>query len=168
MGFSICSSFGRQLCQNCGWEGSELYVPSHITEPPCSILNSVFKRSFWYSYQLTNHFRPFWSVFFAKFYCVWYFSAFWSCILIRSKKKFWIFWKFFMWLVEKNLWNQYIETIQTSHIFLSLGLPEKYPKIKNLKTTKASTIDFYFSGEKQGWLFSRRYSVMTHCTNILN
>ena len=35
MGFSICSSFARQLCQNCGWAGSELYVPSHITEPPC-------------------------------------------------------------------------------------------------------------------------------------
>ena len=34
-GFSICSSFGRQLCQNCGWAGSELYVRSHITEPPC-------------------------------------------------------------------------------------------------------------------------------------
>ena len=35
LGFSICSSFGRQLCQNCGWAGSEPYVPSHITEPPC-------------------------------------------------------------------------------------------------------------------------------------
>ena len=38
LGFSICSSFGRQLCQNCGWAGSEPYVPSHITEPPCSLL----------------------------------------------------------------------------------------------------------------------------------
>ena len=36
--FSICSSFGRQLCQNCGWAGSEPYVRSHITEPPCSFL----------------------------------------------------------------------------------------------------------------------------------
>ena len=36
MGFSICSSFGRQLCQNSGWAGSEPYVPLHITEPPCS------------------------------------------------------------------------------------------------------------------------------------
>ena len=35
VGFSICSSFGRQLCQNCGWAGSEPYVPSHISEPPC-------------------------------------------------------------------------------------------------------------------------------------
>ena len=35
LGFSICFSFGRQLCQNCGWAGSEPYVPSHITEPPC-------------------------------------------------------------------------------------------------------------------------------------
>ena len=34
-GFSICSSFSRQLCQNCGWAGSELYVPSHIAELPC-------------------------------------------------------------------------------------------------------------------------------------
>ena len=33
--FSICSSFGRHLCQNCGWAGSEPYVRSHITEPPC-------------------------------------------------------------------------------------------------------------------------------------
>ena len=35
LGFSICSSFGRQLCQNYGWAGSERYVRSHITEPPC-------------------------------------------------------------------------------------------------------------------------------------
>ena len=40
LGFSICSSFGRQLCQNCGWAGSELYVQLHITEPPCLILYS--------------------------------------------------------------------------------------------------------------------------------
>ena len=33
--FSICSSFGRQLGQNFGWAGSEPYVRSHITEPPC-------------------------------------------------------------------------------------------------------------------------------------
>ena len=33
LGFSICSSFGRQLCQNFGWAGSEPYVRSHITEP---------------------------------------------------------------------------------------------------------------------------------------
>ena len=33
--FSICSSFGRQLCQKCGWSGSEPYVQSHITEPLC-------------------------------------------------------------------------------------------------------------------------------------
>ena len=33
--FSVCSSFGRQLCQNCGWAGSEPYVRSHITGPPC-------------------------------------------------------------------------------------------------------------------------------------
>ena len=37
-GFSICSSFGRQLCQNCGWAGSEPYVPLHIAEPPCFFL----------------------------------------------------------------------------------------------------------------------------------
>ena len=36
LGFSICSSFERQLCQNCGSAGSEPYVPWHITEPPCS------------------------------------------------------------------------------------------------------------------------------------
>ena len=35
--FSICSSFGIQLCQNCGWAGSEPYVRSHITEPPCHL-----------------------------------------------------------------------------------------------------------------------------------
>ena len=40
--FSICSSFGRQLCQNCGWAGSEPYVRSHITEPPC--LHTELKR----------------------------------------------------------------------------------------------------------------------------
>ena len=33
--FSICSSFGRQLCQNCGSAGSEPYVRSHITESSC-------------------------------------------------------------------------------------------------------------------------------------
>ena len=33
-GFSICSSFGRHLCQKCGRAGSELYVQTHITEPP--------------------------------------------------------------------------------------------------------------------------------------
>ena len=38
--FWICSSFGRQLCQNCGWAGSELYVRSHITEPPYSSIYS--------------------------------------------------------------------------------------------------------------------------------
>ena len=32
---SIYSSFGRQLCQNCGWAVSEPYVQSHITGPPC-------------------------------------------------------------------------------------------------------------------------------------
>ena len=37
LGFSICSSFGRQLCQNGGWAGSEPYLPSHITEPPCFV-----------------------------------------------------------------------------------------------------------------------------------
>ena len=42
--FSICSSFGRQLCQNCAWAGSEPYVPSHITEPPCLLYyNSIFR-----------------------------------------------------------------------------------------------------------------------------
>ena len=35
LGFSICSSFGRQLCHNCGWAGSEPYVRLHITDPPC-------------------------------------------------------------------------------------------------------------------------------------
>ena len=40
--FSICSSFGRQLCQNCGWAGSELYVQSHFTEPPCIIESQIF------------------------------------------------------------------------------------------------------------------------------
>ena len=34
-GFSICSSYGRQLCQKCGWALSEHYVRTHITEPPC-------------------------------------------------------------------------------------------------------------------------------------
>ena len=43
LGFSICSSFGRQLCQNCGWAGSEPYSPSHITEPPCSLKGQLFE-----------------------------------------------------------------------------------------------------------------------------
>ena len=30
--FLYLSSFGRKLCQKCGWAGSELYVWSHITE----------------------------------------------------------------------------------------------------------------------------------------
>ena len=50
LGFSICSSFGRQLCQNCGWAGSEPYVQSHITEPPCFTIfskdTSADQRSF--------------------------------------------------------------------------------------------------------------------------
>ena len=33
--FSICSSFVRQSFQNCRWAGSEPYVQSHISEPPC-------------------------------------------------------------------------------------------------------------------------------------
>ena len=41
LGFSNCSSFGRQLCQNCGWAGSEPYVRSHITEPPCFLYSSL-------------------------------------------------------------------------------------------------------------------------------
>ena len=41
LGFSICLSFGRQLCQNCGWAGSEPYVPSHITERSCSNWHSL-------------------------------------------------------------------------------------------------------------------------------
>ena len=32
---SITSSFGSQLSQECGWAGSEHYVHTHITEPPC-------------------------------------------------------------------------------------------------------------------------------------
>ena len=45
--FPICSPFGRQLCQNCGWAGSEPYVQSHITEPPCwyympVVLSNIF------------------------------------------------------------------------------------------------------------------------------
>ena len=36
--FSISSSFGSQLSQECGWAGSEPYVRTHITEPPCSLL----------------------------------------------------------------------------------------------------------------------------------
>ena len=40
--FFICSSFGRQLCQNCGWAGSEPFVQSHITEPPCLIYEQTF------------------------------------------------------------------------------------------------------------------------------
>ena len=39
----LCSSFGRQSSQNCGWAGSEPYVPLHITESP------YFFFSFWYS-----------------------------------------------------------------------------------------------------------------------
>ena len=30
-----CCSFGRHLCQKWGWAWSELYVRTHITEPPC-------------------------------------------------------------------------------------------------------------------------------------
>ena len=40
--FSICSSFGRQLCQNCGWAGLEPYVRSHITESTCFIHSPIF------------------------------------------------------------------------------------------------------------------------------
>ena len=35
LGFSVCSSFGRQLCQNCGSAESEPYVQLHITDPAC-------------------------------------------------------------------------------------------------------------------------------------
>ena len=50
--FSICSSFGRQLCQNCGWAGSEPYVRSHITEPPgyfqlCTGIREYEKHFLW-------------------------------------------------------------------------------------------------------------------------
>ena len=39
-GFSISSSFGRHLCENCGWAGSEFFfVQAHITEPPCCHLS---------------------------------------------------------------------------------------------------------------------------------
>ena len=34
LGFSIYSSFGRHLCQKCGWLGSELFVRTHISELP--------------------------------------------------------------------------------------------------------------------------------------
>ena len=37
LGFSICSSFCRHLCQNCGWAGSEVYVRLHINEHACYI-----------------------------------------------------------------------------------------------------------------------------------
>ena len=47
---SIYSTFGRQLCQNCGWAGSELYVRSHITEHPCcSYVEQIFKCFWWES-----------------------------------------------------------------------------------------------------------------------
>ena len=36
-GFSIYSSIGRHLSQKCGWAGSELYVRTHLTEPPCCV-----------------------------------------------------------------------------------------------------------------------------------
>ena len=41
LGFSLCSSFGRRLCRNCGWAGWEPYVRSHTTEPPCYTLSFV-------------------------------------------------------------------------------------------------------------------------------
>ena len=34
----LCSSFGIQSSQNCGWAGSEPYVRSHITKSPCSVI----------------------------------------------------------------------------------------------------------------------------------
>ena len=45
-GFSICSSFGRQLCQKCGWKGQELYVRTHIAKLLCLCLylESLFKK----------------------------------------------------------------------------------------------------------------------------
>ena len=48
-GFSICSLFGRQLCQNCEWAGLEPYVPSHIAEPPCFFysINITFRLLQW-------------------------------------------------------------------------------------------------------------------------
>ena len=54
-GFSICSLFGRQLCQNFGWVESEPYVPSHIAEPPCLLYaykaRSNFFRFLWQTSQ---------------------------------------------------------------------------------------------------------------------
>ena len=39
--FSL-SSFGSQLCQGFGRAGSEHFVRTHITEPPCSLLDSKY------------------------------------------------------------------------------------------------------------------------------
>ena len=54
--FSICSSFGRQLCQNCGWAGSEPYVRLHITEPPCINLSWTCPRHFFVCFQKVQTF----------------------------------------------------------------------------------------------------------------
>ena len=42
----LCSSFGGQSCQKCGWAGSELYVRSHITESPCFSQNATIMSFF--------------------------------------------------------------------------------------------------------------------------
>ena len=41
--FSISSSFGSQLSQECVRAGSEPYVRTHITEPPCWYCNENYE-----------------------------------------------------------------------------------------------------------------------------
>ena len=44
--FSISSSFGRQLCQKCGWAGLESYEQSHVTKPLfCYEMQTLLQKS---------------------------------------------------------------------------------------------------------------------------
>ena len=50
--FFICSSFGRQVCQNFGWAGLEPYVRSHITKPACCYVQLYGKTFYVFVYRI--------------------------------------------------------------------------------------------------------------------
>ena len=54
--FSICSSFGRQLCQNCGWAGSEHYAIAHYRADLFKFMPKNFLKLFWQCYGSTVQF----------------------------------------------------------------------------------------------------------------